>query len=111
MSEMDGVPFRLFLPGHAAICASATKQPDSIGSLDYFDLQYLTLHDDILQIPQLSVRLSAILARRIAAHLDAVSVVNQPVEYVIGSPICSCQRVTGKCDLRMDSSAVRTEHC
>ena len=49
MSKMDGVPFRLLLPGHAAVCAGTTKQPGSVGALDYFDLQHLALHHDILQ--------------------------------------------------------------
>src|ERR1700722_2558684 len=49
MSEMHGVPFRLSLPSHAAICASATEQPGPVGALDYFDLQHPALHDDILQ--------------------------------------------------------------
>ena len=39
-----------------------------------------------------------------AAHIEAIRVVNYAVEMpsaAVGSPICSCQRVTGSCDVRM----------
>jgi len=43
-------------------------------------------------------------AHRFAAHLDAVRVVHQAVEDAVGqrgSPICSCQRDTGSCEVRI----------
>ena len=50
---------------------------------------------------EVRIRLLPILTHGVASHLDAV---NQPVEYTfsrVGSPICSCQGVTGGCEVRM----------
>ena len=50
----------------------------------------------------LCIRLPAILAHRVATHLEAVGVVNQPVPSAkVGSPICSCQRETGSREVKI----------
>ena len=59
----------------------------------------------IVILKQSCARLSAILAHGITAHLDAMCVVDQPVEDSIGERGIanrSCRRETGSCAVRIE---------